>query len=229
MGHLPKSLAALSVLLFLSGSPVWACGADGERACCSGCGELSNNGTACDSGTYQVLTGTQLQCGGTPFCALLTTQYRCYAPTPCGGLGQRACCANEQIPACGPGLAESPGCSSTLHECLCAGGAFTSSVCQVGIPPETQNLTLAADRVTISWAAPTYATQYDLLRGLVPRQVGSPGEICFANLSAPTVNDAEMPQPGSGFWYLSRAENSVGTGPWGWRSDGNPRSSFMCP
>jgi hypothetical protein len=41
--------------------------------------------------------------------------------------------------------------------------------------------------------------------------------------------DTEVPPPDTGYWYLSRAGSTCGTGPFGSQSDGTPRSTTTCP
>src|SRR3982074_628948 len=82
------------------------CGGDGQRACCNGCGEYSNVGTACNSGGVIFWASTPRAGGfvhdpvfGGNLCAPLGIQINtkdiCIAPKACGGAGQRACCVGE--------------------------------------------------------------------------------------------------------------------------------------
>ncbi len=110
---------------------VTSCGGDGERACCT----VPDEGSACDSGldqTNYVLTEGQcttilglLNCGG---CSLGV----CNLPSPCGGIGQRACCLGEngfEFGGCGePGDQDtSSGCTLSGLDCWCDGGVAESS------------------------------------------------------------------------------------------------------
>ena len=110
------------------------CGGPGQRACCNGAGEFSNDSLACNSGLVQIPGG----CGpGDPACVcggilntggLFPAPYaagNCVQPSACGGEGQRACCFGflESAPgttlgACVSGLREVPGCSG---DCTCGG------------------------------------------------------------------------------------------------------------
>ena len=76
------------------------------------------------------------------------------------------------------------------------------------------------------------ATRYDALRGdLASFPVGPGGgdEFCFNDLAGPSVTDATVPAPGTGFWYLSRGENACGNGSYGTQSNLTPRISTTCP
>jgi len=99
-------------------------------------------------------------------------------------------------------------------------------------PPETQNVTVAADKATYSWSATPLATRYDVVRGSTgafPVGPGGGDEACFDNLAGPTVVDPLLPPAGAGFWYLSRGENACGLGTYGTRSNGLPRTTTTCP
>jgi hypothetical protein len=54
-------------------------------------------------------------------------------------------------------------------------------------------------------------------------------EVCFDNLAGPTVTDPAVPNPATGFWYLSRGENTCGIGTFGTQSNGSPRATTTCP
>ena len=75
------------------------------------------------------------------------------------------------------------------------------------------------------------ATVHDLIRGelrLFP--VGSGSEVCLVSASATnSFSDAAVPDPGRGFFYLSRGRNACATPPYGTESDGTPRVSSGCP
>jgi hypothetical protein len=108
------------------------CGGDGERACCNGCGEVSNVGTACNSGAFIFGTDTERSCGS-PCASFIKTKDVCHTPRACGGAGQRACCVLEggRTQSCDAGLVEGPGCSVGDPNCLCSSGAFALGVCTV--------------------------------------------------------------------------------------------------
>jgi hypothetical protein len=100
------------------------------------------------------------------------------------------------------------------------------------VPPETNNLIVAADKVTFGWAAASFATQYDVLRGSTeafPVGPGGSDEVCFDNLAGTTLLDAAVPLPGTGFWYLSRGANACGSGTYGTQGDGASRTTKTCP
>ncbi len=108
------------------------CGGAGQRACCNGDFEFSNDGLACNGGFVQI-PGTcgpgdpaACVCGGGSVNTIFPAEYSlgiCVQPAPCGGAGQRACCngfvefSNDGL-ACNSGLIEVPGCSG---DCTCGG------------------------------------------------------------------------------------------------------------
>jgi len=99
-------------------------------------------------------------------------------------------------------------------------------------PPEVANLGASANKTTFTWSAATFATRYDVVRGgqsALPVGPGGGDEVCFANLTVPTLVDPAVPSAGTGYWYLSRGENSCGNGTFGTRSNGTPRTTTTCP
>ncbi len=134
------------------------------------------------------------------------------------------------------------GCSFVDNTAPCDDGngctvndACSGGVCQPGTPitapPEAQSIAAASDKATYNWAAAASATQYDVVRGdlaAFPVGPGSGDETCFDNLPGPSLSDATIPSAGTGFWYLSRGENSCGIGTWGSATSG-PRSTTTCP
>jgi hypothetical protein len=63
----------------------------------------------------------------------------------------------------------------------------------------------------------------------LPFGPGGGDEACFDDLPGPSLADPTAPAPDSGFWYLSRGENSCGNGSFGQQSDGTPRVTTTCP
>src|SRR5260221_12118160 len=136
------TIGLLCLALLLAPQAAEACGGDGERACCTGCGEAS---AACSGGGVQILTGTARNCGtGTiilgvdacnPLGGHITTSAICEVPKTCGGPGQRACCLTERIPSCNANVVEGPGCGAGNANCLCPSADFApvyaSGVCTV--------------------------------------------------------------------------------------------------
>jgi PKD repeat protein len=103
-------------------------------------------------------------------------------------------------------------------------------------PPETQDVSVAADKTTYSWAAATFATWYDVVRGslaALPVGPGAGDEFCFDDLGGTTLSDLTVPDPDTGFWYLSRGENTCGNGTYGTQgvsgAPGPPRVTTTCP
>jgi len=112
------------------------------------------------------------------------------------------------------------------------GGGICNAGTPITAPPETQNMTVAADKASYSWSAAASATQYDVVRGgtgALPVGPGGGDEVCFGNLAGTTLVDPAVPDPGTGFWYLSRGDNACGIGTYGTRSNGSTRSTTTCP
>jgi len=100
---------------------VTPCGGPGQRACClfeAGFG-------ACQAGLSEVPLVNAGQCGNQA--PGVQSSGACAPRSPCGGKGQRACCASEG-PNCAGGLIEVPGCSG---DCACGGGFASSGMCTV--------------------------------------------------------------------------------------------------
>ena len=94
-----------------------ACGGVGQRACC-----VTERVPSCNPGAHEVLgcSGNCI-CGGPNPAGALKAIGHCEAnpvATPCGGVGQRACCVTERVPSCNPGAHEVLGCSGN---CTCGG------------------------------------------------------------------------------------------------------------
>jgi hypothetical protein len=93
-------------------------------------------------------------------------------------------------------------------------------------------MTVAADKHTYSWSALPTATGYEVVRGGIDAFPVGPGggdETCFPDLDVPSLTDATLPAPQTGFWYLSRGRNACGIGSYGLRHDGQPRVTTTCP
>jgi hypothetical protein len=134
-------------------------------------------------------------------------------------------------------------CSHTNNVAVCddgngctAGDVCGGGVCNPGVviaaPQEVQNVAVAADKATYSWSAVANATQYDVVRGSTgafPVGPGGGDEVCFGNRAETALTDPAVPAAGTGFWYLSRGENTCGAGTFGTRSNGSPRTTTTCP
>lgn len=107
---------------------VLPCGGSGQRACCVG----ESSFGACQSGLFEAPQANSGQCAG----ALPGVQSSgiCRPLTPCGGIGERACCFGESsFGACQRGLAEQPRANSGQ----CAGalpGVQSSGMCTAVAP-----------------------------------------------------------------------------------------------
>ena len=100
-----------------------ACGGEGQRACCVG-----ETGFPCKAGLIEVSGCPQsgdCQCGGG---SSFKASSHCKRPSPCGGLGERACCIDEQpFGACKPNLVAIDGCTMGEEKCKCGRGSLLSS------------------------------------------------------------------------------------------------------
>ena len=142
-----------------------ACGGPGQRACCNGLGEFSNNGLACNSGLIQ-LNGACGSSGG-GFCVCGAggefASGTCVQPnSACGGKGQRACCVgtleySNNSTICNSGLVAVPGCAG---DCTCGGttalGQIANQSCTTieNISEPSTNSTPAASESAAPWTLP---------------------------------------------------------------------------
>jgi len=113
---------------------------------------------------------------------------------------------------------------------VCGSGTCNGS--PISAPPETSGVLYAPDLVTLSWAVPVFATNYDVVRGsttFLPTGPGGIDEVCFPNTGGPSIADGALPPPGTAYWYLVRAKNSCGIGSYGTDSSLNPRLTTTCP
>ena len=99
--------------------------------------------------------------------------------------------------------------SSAAAACAAAGPRSTR-------PPETASVSVAADKATYSWSAATFATQLRC-------RARKPGRVAVrsrrrrrgsaSTTSGPVARQTRRFQRAdTGFWYLSRGENSCGNG-----------------
>jgi len=115
------------------------CGGLGERACCVGEADF---GTC--RGDLVAVAGCTMgeekcKCGKG---SLLSSSHRCEAAaTPCGDVGQRACCIGETGYACKPGAREVNGCPYGAASCRCGKGSsvLASSRCEAPPPPPVES------------------------------------------------------------------------------------------
>jgi hypothetical protein len=101
------------------------------------------------------------------------------------------------------------------------------------LPAETALLELLPDTTTLTWLSGIpqsgTGTLYDVLAGQIGEWGGGPPSTCLANgLSSNTTSDPAIPPSGHGFWYLVRARNSKGSGPWGYSSEHQETISGFC-
>ena len=179
-----------------------------------------NDGNACTTGEVCVDGTCQLGVG-----IACTASDQCHVPGTCNPA--TGACSNPAKP---DGTACNDGNPCTLGE-VCIAGACGGAATIV-VPAETQNLAVAADKTTYTWAPVSDATSYAVVRGNVAAlPVGSSagGEVCFESLSAPAVIDTATPAARAGFWYLSQARNPCGVGLLGTQSNGTMRVTTICP
>jgi len=106
------------------------------------------------------------------------------------------------------------------------------------VPAEISGVSFSSDKTTLSWtdAGQGPSVGYEVLRGSVGSLPVGPGggdETCSQVPSATSWSDPLTPVARAGFWYLVRAENACGSGPWGFEGRGGiptgPRVSGTCP
>jgi hypothetical protein len=119
----------------------------------------------------------------------------------------------------------------------CADGVCTGS--GTPLPSEVDSNVHVAQIsgvTTISWNVPLGAMSSSVLRGLVTGLPVGPGggeEVCLAtDIAGSSTTDPETPDPDTGYWYLVRAANPCGKGPYGSQVENGvatPRVSQTCP
>ncbi len=116
---------------------------------------------------------------------------------------------------------------------VCAGDCDEGDALVWALPGMIDDLAFAADRVTLTWTAPSSGTsrplQFDTLRSERPADFLAFGVCIESNDASDTTStDLQRPFPGQVLFYLARAENACG-GSIGDNSDGTPRSGRACP
>jgi hypothetical protein len=195
---------------------VGACASTGHTTCVAG----SYVNDTCTPGSPQPETCNNIDdnCNG-------STDEGTDVPTTCG-VG--VCVLQPDTCTPPSGTACDDGNPCTVGD-TCGGG-----VCNAGstitAPPETANVMASNDKATYTWSVAAFATRYDVVRGSLaafPVGPGNGDELCFDDLSGTTLVDGTTPAPGTGFWYLSRGENSCGIGTYG-DATGGPRTTTTC-
>jgi len=183
-------------------------------------GDACSRSDSCQSGT----------CAGANFVV-------CTASDPCHDVGTCApatgVCSN---PASPNGTACNDGSSCTTDD-ACASGVCTGTGPQE--PDEVASdvhVSMSGGIATINWTLAPGSASSSVLRGLVSGLPVGPGgldEICLDNgIVGNSAIDAETPSPDEGFWYLVRAANPCGNGPYGTQVENGvptPRVSATCP
>jgi hypothetical protein len=107
---------------------------------------------------------------------------------------------------------------------LATGNTSEFSGCEVVVmgpcataPLEVQGLYVDSNQITVSWTPFGPSVLYDLVRGYVDElSVGSPAASCLVTESSQVFyDDVEVPTTGRVFYYVVRARNACGVGPWG--------------
>ena len=101
------------------------------------------------------------------------------------------------------------------------------------MPDEIGNLNFASDRVTLTWnpSSPGVGvnTWYDILQPTGPLGSGSSDACVASGIPVSMFPDSAVPPAGGVLYYLVRAHNVCGAGPYGFRSDGIETTSATCP
>jgi sugar lactone lactonase YvrE len=102
-----------------------------------------------------------------------------------------------------------------------------------GVPGLASDLRFS-DQETLTWAPPATSggsvVSYDVIRSGTPPDFDAGGSCLVSDApSATSAADPAVPSPGSGFFYLVRAENPCGTIGAGAGSGGAPRPARACP
>jgi hypothetical protein len=101
-------------------------------------------------------------------------------------------------------------------------------------PAEVGGLVVSgSDTAVLDWSDAGSGVRYDVLRSTQAADFVS-GAVCLESDGASTTaQDPDVPPPGGVYYYLVRAENAcpnaLGTGPLGFRSDGQPIQGRNCP
>jgi hypothetical protein len=143
----------------------------------------------------------------------------------------------DQLDTDGDLIGDACECSGVIcndsNPCTADACVSTTGACSfvAGPPPEARNVRFS-NASTIKWDVLPDALSYDLVRGDLAALPVGPGlgdEVCHGNLSDVQLIDGATPDPGAGFWYLTRGRYACAIPPFGWQSDGTPRNTTSCP
>jgi hypothetical protein len=182
--------------------------------------------------------GTPISCDDSNLC----TDDFCAAGQGCQHANNNENCDDNNactiLDACAAGS-----CGGTLIVCNDA-NPCTSDSCDPGsgcifapnpAPGESSGVG-APNKTTYTWAATAGATGYDVVRGSTAAFPVGPGggdETCLGPVASPSVTDAGVPAVGSGYFYIIRAKNACGNGPYGNEgfhgAPASPRTTTTCP
>jgi hypothetical protein len=121
---------------------------------------------------------------------------------------------------------------------ICAGDCNDTDALAWHLPAEVTSLALDESNPThVTWDSQSALsgpeTTYDLVSGSFSTTPGISfdSRVCLQSgeVSTNTSDLRAGPLPGMGFWYLSRAGNSCGTGTYGTASSGAQRTIPSCP
>ncbi|HEX5041947.1 MAG TPA: kelch repeat-containing protein [Candidatus Polarisedimenticolaceae bacterium] len=109
------------------------------------------------------------------------------------------------------------------------GGRYCASCAVLSGFEAAKDLSFSSS-TTLAWSANTGVTAYALYRGTFNGSAPLTNHGCFqGGLATPTASDANVPAPGSGFYYLVGASNSCSRTGLGQMTGGAPRANPSCP
>jgi hypothetical protein len=107
-------------------------------------------------------------------------------------------------------------------------GVIFTTVCQ---PPDLGSSLRFLNGQTLSWSAAEGATAYNVYRGTFDGGAWSFDHACFApGVAGTSSNDASIPSPGHGFYYIVAVKNACGEGSLGVSTNGSQvPNAAACP
>lgn len=94
-------------------------------------------------------------------------------------------------------------------------------------PGEVPGVTVDPDQRTVEWTPYGSSVVYDVARGDMGGLRAGGGASCIASrLTSPFVTDPALPGVGRAFYYLVRASNACGSGPW---QGATQEATISCP
>jgi hypothetical protein len=131
----------------------------------------------------------------------------------CASLGVAHCDNGVVTDSCVPGTPGTETCNGIDDNC---DGTVDNAAAPTGTPGVTLSR-ISGSAVTLSWAAVSAATGYDVTKGSLVTLRSSLGDFTTAttgcvgnNVAGPTINDLQTVAAGQGFWFVLRAVNCGG-------------------